>query len=181
MNILFKGLQPGNVIHALIKGDKLKYVTGSIVGVSQPRIDIPTPQANGSIGSSTMYKEVVDVTFSIDSANYTEKVATTDDCFATKVNGQVTLVATTTEPIVRELHSSDKIAEDYLKQAETEVPKAKQRRKDCQSLIAELDVNYKAQQDNEERFARIEEQQKAIDSKLDRLLEQFENKTKTRG
>lgn len=165
---LFKGLTAGTVIYALMKGDDLKYVEGSIVSVSQPRMNVPEMKP-GQMQLPTM-QEVVDVTYSIDGKNYTDMVDATASMFPTKNPGVLTLVSTDKEAIVRELHATLKTSENYIKEAEREVPKQKKRISQCKELIAQLDTEFKERQQTEERFSKIESTQKEQGGKLDQIL-----------
>lgn len=178
MNRLFKDLRAGAMVHALIKGDDLRYVTGSIVSVGAVRVDMPK-QDGGIVPSITPmanYRQVVDVTYCIDGKNYTEAVDVAADMFPTNQLGGLSLVATESEPIVRELHATEKQADDYLKQTETEIPKQKKRKKECQNLIAQLDTSYKERQETDERFNRIEKKQEELGDMLNKILKAVEKK-----
>ena len=87
-------------------------------------------------------KTVVDVTYSIDNKNYTDAVEVTSCMFPTEKLGDITLIATDKDPIIRELHATLKRAEDYIKNVETEVPRNKKRIDDCKKLIGSLDTVY---------------------------------------
>lgn len=175
---LFKGLTAGTVVYALLKGDELKYVEGSIVSVSQPRMNIQ--EMNPGQMQMPQMQQVVDVTYSIEGKNFTDMVDVTASMFATKNPGVVTLVSTDKDAVVRELHATLKTSENYIKEAEREVPKHKKRVGQCEELIAQLDTAYKERQQTEERFAKIEGAQKAQGEKLDDIqgmLRQLLNKS----
>jgi len=166
MNTLFKDLMAGSIVYALIKGDELKYVEGSIVSVSQPRVNMPEMK----VGQLPTVQNVVDVTYSLDGKNYTDVADVTASMLQTKNPGAVSLISTDKEAIVRELHATHKNSENYIKEAEKELPKQKKRIKECKALIAQLDNDFKERQQNEERFAKIEETQKELGGKLDEIL-----------
>lgn len=168
MNTLFKDMTAGAVVYALIKGDELKYVEGSIVSVGQQRMEMPQIQ-NAQMPTPFM-RNVVDVTYSLDGKNYTDAVDVTASMFPTEKTGAVTLVATDTEAIVKELHATLKTSENYIAEAEKQLPKQKSRVKECNALIARLDKSYKDRQETEMRFSKIEETQKEQGSKLDKIL-----------
>ena len=174
MNVLFKDLTPGQTVYALIKGDELRYCEGSIVSVGQQRMDMPQAQ----VGQMPMpsFKNVVDVTYSLDGKNYTDTVDVTAAVFPTDKPGALSLVATDKDAVVRELHATLKTSENYLKEAEREVPKQKKRVKDCKTLIAQLDTDFKDRQQAEERFAKLEETQRQQGGKLDEILELLKKK-----
>lgn len=174
---LFKGLSAGTVVYALMKGDDLTYHEGSIVSVSQPRINMPEMKV-GQMQLPSM-QEVVDVTYSIDGKNYTDMVEVTASMFPTKSPGVLTLVSTDKDAVVRELHATLKASENYIKEAEREVPKQKKRMDECKKLIADLDTEFKERQDTENRFAKLEETQREQGGKLDDIqgmLRQLLNK-----
>lgn len=167
-NILFKDMAAGSLIHALSKGDELKYTEGTIVSVSQPRMDMPKYDARQM--QMPTVQNVVDVTYSIDGKNYTDVVDVTASLFSSRNPGALTLVSTDKEAVVRELHATLKSSENYLKEAEREVPRQKKRIKECKSLIEQLDTDFKERQQTEERFAKIEETQREQGGKLDEIL-----------
>lgn len=174
---LFKGLAAGTVIYALMKGDDMKYQEGSIVSVSQPRMNVPEMKP-GQMQMPSM-QEVVDVTYSLDGKNYTDMVEVTAGMFPTKNPGVLTLVSTEKDAIVRELRATLKTSENYIKEAEREVPKQEKRIGQCREWIAQLDTEFKEKQENEKRFAKLEEAQKEQGSKLDDIqgmLRQLLNK-----
>ena len=174
---LFKGLAAGTVIYALMKGDDMKYQEGSIVSVSQPRMNVPEMKP-GQMQMPAV-QEVVDVTYSLEGKNYTDMVEATASMFPTKNPGVLTLVSTDKDAIVRELRASLKASENYIKEAEREVPKQEKRIGQCKELIAQLDTEFKERQETEQRFAKLEETQKAQGGKLDDIqgmLRQLLNK-----
>lgn len=169
-NVLFKDLTPGCAIYALVKkNDELVYSEGSIVSIGQQRVDMSQPQPNNF---NAAIKTVVDVTYSIDGKNYTDTVCITDHMFPTNNPGAITLVATEKEPIVRELQVTRKKAEDYIKAAETEVPRNKKRIEDCDKLISQLDTQFAEKQDMERRIKTLEDSS----NKTNELLTQILNK-----
>lgn len=172
MNTLFKDMAAGATVHALVKGEELRYVTGTVVSIGQPRVDMPNPIQ----GIGQVYKQVVDVTFAVDGKNYTEAVEVTACMFPTNKLGGVSLVATDTEPIVRELRATEKLDADYLKQTESEIPKREKRIEACKQLIAELDTDYKEKRETEDRFIRIEKKQEEFGGMLKRILDAVESK-----
>lgn len=179
MNVLFKDMTAGALVYALVKGEELKYTEGTIVSVSQPRVNMPKYEAGQVPMQMPTVQNVVDVTYSIDGKNYTDVVDVTASMFPTKNPGALTLVSTDKEAIVRELHATLKSSENYLKEAEREVPKQKKRITDCKALIAQLDTDFQKQQQTEERFAKIEKAQEEQGDKLDdiqSMLKQLLNK-----
>lgn len=172
MNTLFKDMTPGAVIYALIKGDDIKYIEGSIVSVGQPRMNMPDMK----MGQMPSMQNVVDVTYSLDGKNFTDTVDVTACMFSTKNPGALALISTEKDSIVRELHATLKTSENYIKDAEREMPRQKKRIKDCKALIAQLDTDFKEKQMTEERFAKLEEAQKEQGGKLDKILELLKSK-----
>ena len=169
-------MTPGQSVYALVKGDELRYFEGCIVSVGQQRMEMPQSQASQMPMTMPSFKNVVDVTYTLDGKNYTDAVDVTASVFPTDKPGALSLVATDKDAIVRELHATLKTSENYLKEADREVPKQKKRVKDCKSLIAQLDTEYKDRQQNEERFAKLEEAQRQQGGKLDEILELLKKK-----
>lgn len=176
--MLFKDMTPGQIVYALVKGDELKYSEGSIVSVGQQRMEMPQPNGQIPMQMPSM-RNVVDVTYSLDGKNYTDVVDVAASVFPTEKTGNVTLVATEKEAVVKELHATLKTAESYLADTEKTIPKKKRQIKECKALIAQLDTAYKERQQNEERFSKIEEAQKEQGGKLDRILELLSKTTST--
>lgn len=172
MNTLFKDMTPATVIYALMKGDEIKYIEGSIVSVGQPRMNMPDMK----MGQMPAVQNVVDVTYSLDGKNYTDTVDVTACMFSSKNPGALTLISADKDSVVRELHATLKTSENYIKDTEREVPKQKKRIKDCKALIAQLDTDFKEKQMTEERFAKLEEAQKEQGGKLDKILELLNKK-----
>jgi hypothetical protein len=126
-------------------------------------------------------KTVVDVTYTIDGKNYTDAIEVTDSVFPTDKPGSVTLLSTDKDAVVRELHATLKNSENYIAEAEKQVPKQKKRVKRCKELIAELDTAFMEKQQTEQRFTKIEEAQKEQGNKLDKILELLSKKKETQG
>lgn len=167
---MFKDMTPGQSVFALMKGEELKYCEGSIVSVGQQRMEMPQPVAGQMPLQMPSFKNVVDVTYSLDGKNYTDAVDVTASVFPTDKPGVLSMVATDKDAVVRELQATLRTSENYLKEAEREVPKQKKRVKDCKTLIAQLDTEYKERQQTEERFAKLEDAQNKQGEKLDRIL-----------
>lgn len=176
--ILFKDMTVGALAYALVKDEnELKYIEGSIVSVSQPRMNMPEIKPGQMPMQMPTMQQVVDVTYSLEGKNYTDVVDAAAGVFSTNNPGAVTMVSTEKDAVVRELHATLNTSENYLKDAEREVPKQKKRIKDCKALILQLDTEFKEKQQTEERFAKIEESQRELGSKLDRLLNIVEKKS----
>ena len=169
--ILFKDLTPGSIIYALIKGnDELKYEEGTIVTVGPQRVEMPQIQ-NGvpSFQQFQTPKTVVDVTYSIAGKNYTDAVEVTAYMFPTEKPGAISLITTDKDSIVRELRATQKKSEDYVKSAETEIPRNKKRIEECKALIGLLDTSYAKEQEIEDRMKKLEDSNK----ENKKLLEQI--------
>lgn len=179
MSILFKDLTAGQPVYALMKGDDLVYCEGCIVSVGQQRMEVPQSTPGQMPMQMPSFKNVVDVTYTLEGKNYTDAVEVTASVFPTKNPGVLSLVATEKDAVLRELNATLNASENYLKEAEREVPKHQKRVEDCKALIAQHDTKYKAQQQTEQRFAKIEETQKEQGGKLDDIqgmLRQLLNK-----
>lgn len=170
MNTLFKELAAGAPIFALVKGDELKYYEGSIISVGAPRMEMPKIEGQPNPLQLPTMKNIVDVTYNIDGKNYTDAVDVTASVFPTGNPGAVTLVATEKEAIIRELHATQKSAENYIVEAKNLVPKREKQVEQCKQLIAELDTAFREKQETEQRFSKIEQAQKEQGSKLDKIL-----------
>ena len=55
-----------------------------------------------------------------------------------------------------------------------EIPKQKKRIEESDALIAQLDTEFKAKQETEQRFARIEKKQEEFGGMLERILKAVE-------
>lgn len=174
MAILFKDLAPAQTVYVLAKGNELKYCEGSIVSVGQPRMEMP----NTTPVPMTMpaMRQVIDVTYTVGDKNYTDTVDVAASVFPTEKNGEVMMVATEKEAIVKELHATLKSSENYITEAEKRVPKEKKRVKECKALIAQLDTAYMEKQRTEDRFMKIEEAQRAQGDKLDKIIDLLSKK-----
>ena len=172
MNTLFKDLNQGSTIYALIKGEELQYQEGTIVSIGQQRVEMPQTQPNAFPLAQGIAapKTVIDVTYSIDGKNYTDAVEITSCMFPTEKPGAITLIATDKEPIVRELHASLKKAEDYLKSVDVEVPRNKKRIDDCKTLISLLDTAYAEKQELEIRIKKLEDGNTKTNELLNQIL-----------
>lgn len=170
-NTLFKDLNPGSRIYALVKKDaELQYFEGSIITVGPQRLDMPQMQS----GQIPMSRSVVDVTYSIDGKNYTDAVDITASMFPTEKLGAITLVTTEKEAIIRELRATLSKAEDYLKSVEVEVPRNEKRVDDCKALIGLLDTEFAEKQEFDNRLKKLEDSNK----ETNKLLTQILNKLK---
>jgi hypothetical protein len=151
-----------------MKGDDIKYCEGSIVSIGHPRMNMQEMKP-GQMQMPSM-QQVVDVTYSLDGKNYTDAVDVTACMFPSKQPGVLTLLSTDKDAIVRELHATLKSSENYIKEAEKEVPKQEKRIKQCKELVSMLDTEFKERQENEQRFVKLEETQRQQGTKLDEIL-----------
>ena len=169
---LFKDLSQGSKVFALIKGEELKYVEGSIVSVSQPRYNLPTYNASNPIPNVSQPPQVIDVTYSLDGKNYTDTIDTTAGVFPSDKPGSVTLVATDKEAVVRELYATKSQSEDYLK----DVAKHEKRLKECDELIAAHDTAYNEKMQMEKRVQKLEESTEQTNKMLHDILTKLDKK-----
>lgn len=160
----------GAPIYALLKGEELRYTEGSIVSVGLPRVEMPPLTGNQPPMAMPNVRNVVDVTYSLEGKNYTDAVEVTASMFPTERPGCVTLVSSDKDAIVRELHATLKVSENYLADAEKQIPKQQKRVEECKDLIAQLDTEFKEKQETEQRFSKLEETQREQGSKLDRII-----------
>lgn len=119
-------------------------------------------------------KTVVDVTYSIDNKNYTDAVEVTSCMFPTEKLGDITLISTDKDPIIRELHATLKRAEDYIKSVETEVPRNKKRIDDCKKLIGSLDTVYAEKQELDSRIKKLEDSNAHTNELLTQILSKLQ-------
>jgi hypothetical protein len=172
MEQLLKQLAPGSVIHALFKSDKLTYAEGTVNTAGAPRREMPKYDASNPMAALASPKEVMDLTFTFNGATFTETVDPNQVMFGTNKMGVIALVATSVEPIVRELRATKKQKEDYLKETETGIPKAKESIEECDKLIGELDTSYAEKQAMNERINNLEAQ----NAETNKLLRELINK-----
>lgn len=163
-SILFKDLSVGSTIYALVKdSNDLKYLEGSVVSIGQQRIDFALQQT----------KTVIDLTYSLEDKNYTDVIDITSYVFSTEKIGNITLISTDKELIIRELQATLKKAEDFIKSLDVEVPKNKKRIEDCKKLISSLDTTYAEKQKFEERIKKLEDNSAETNKLLNELLSKF--------
>lgn len=168
--VLFKDMTPGTVIYALVKDDDLRYLEGSIVSVSRPRMNMPKFEAGQVPVQMPSVQNVIDVTYSLDGKNHTDVVDETASMFSTRNPGALSLVTTDKDAIVRELHATLKNGENYISEAKKEIPRQEKRIAQSRELIAQLDTDFKEKKQTEERFAKLETAQKEQGGKLDQIL-----------
>ena len=166
MEVLIKDLAVGNPLYALLKGEELKYVEGQVTNIGIPRADLP--KINGVY--QPLPKTVVDLTYTLDGKTYTDAVDTTSYMFPTNQTGVVTLIATSVDPIIKELRASLKSNEDYLKETEKGIPNAKKKIQQCNDLIAKLDVEFAQKQQLEQRITKLEEAGEQTNALLQQIL-----------
>lgn len=165
----FKDLQSGSQVYILIKGDKVAYHESSIVSVSAPRAEMP--QLTGT--ALPQYRQVVDVTYTVNGKTYTDAVEVNSTMFSTNSTGSPTLVSTDKEAILREVRETLKQSEKFLK----DVDKHKKRIKECQALISELDTEYNEKIQTENRLKKLEESSEQTNEMLKKILDKItENK-----
>lgn len=169
MEMLIKDLAIGNPLYALLKGEELKYVEGQVTGISIPRADLP--KVNGMYQPTP--RTVVDLTYSLDGKTYTDVVDTSACMFPTNQTNVITLVATSVEPIVKELRASLKVNEDYLKETEKGIPNAKKRIEQCNQLIAQLDTEFAWKQQSDDRISKLEAASKQTNTLLQQILDKL--------
>ena len=170
MERLMKDLTAGSTIYALIKGEDLKYVEGTVTNVGMQRNEFPKVDAMQNYQPAILPKMVVDLTYSLEDKTYTDVVEVSSCMFPTDKPGAITLVATSVEPIVRELKASLKGSEDYLKETEKGIPNAKKKIQQCNDLIAKLDVEFAQKQQLEKRISKLEEAGEQTNALLQQIL-----------
>ena len=172
MERLMKDLTVGSTLYALIKGEDLKYVEGTVTNIGAQRNEFPKVDPMQNYQLAMPPKMVVDLTYSLEGKTYTDAVEVASCMFPTDKPGAITLVATSVDPIVKELKASLKSNEDYLKETEKGIPNAQKKIQQCKDLIAKLDVEFAQKQQLEQRISRLE----ASGERFNDLLQQILNK-----
>jgi len=171
--ILFKDLTAGATIHALIKGDNMRYVEGQIVSVGAPRYDIPKDNGSMQMAMPAIPTYVVDVTYSLEGKNFTDAIGVDASMFPTKQPGDTTLLATDKATILRELRATLKIDEDYLANAKNEKARHEKSAAKCKELITALDTEYAEKQAFEQRIQSLEHGQSQTNAMLQQIIDKL--------
>ena len=162
---LFKDLTPGQPIYALTKGPELNYSEGKVVSVGVQRMDMSKELA--------IPRNVIDITYEVNSATYTDTINITDSMFPTTKLGATTLIATSKDTILRELRASLKIDEEFLATVE-ETKKQKQNNvKQYKDLIGKLDTEWAEKQALESRITTLENTSKETNNLLKSILDKL--------
>lgn len=172
--LLFKDLTQGSLIYVLAKyDDRLQYSEGTIVSVGKPRMEMPDYSKDTTqFVMPTTTRNVVDVTYAVDGKNYTDVVDTTMNLFSTKNIGNVALVTTDKDAVLRELRATLKSSEDYI----AGVPMHKKRMASCKDLIAELDTDFAERQKIDERIQKLESSNAETNNLLKEILRKLNAK-----
>jgi len=172
-NVLFKNLTAGATIHALIKGDNMRYVEGAIVSVGMPRYDIPKDNSSIQMSVPALPTSVVDVTYSLEGKNFTDAIDVNASMHPTKQPGATTLLATDKSTILRELRATLKIDEDYLAHVDDEKARREKSVAKCRELISQLDTEYAEKQAFENRIKTLEEGQSQTNAMLQQIIDKL--------
>lgn len=160
----------GGCIYALVKGDKLEYKEGTLVNIGVPRVEMGKD-------AMTLPKTVVDVTYSFGEATFTDVAEVNLPMLQTKqLGGEIALVATDSDTILKEVRATLKVSENYIKEAETELPKNKKRIDQCKELIGRLDTAFAEKQEFEQRISKLEDSSAETNKLLKQLLKKLEDK-----
>ena len=170
---LIKNLQKGGIIYALVKDEELRFLEGTAVSVGAVRAELPNIQT-GTFPTNITTRNVLDFTFNFDGKTYTETIGEGDVMFQTKQMGGIALVATEKDTILRELRSSLKDAENYLKGTETEIPRQQKRKAQCEELIATLDTAFAEKQALDARIQKLENGAQETNTLLKQLLKKLD-------
>lgn len=160
--VLFKNLTAGATIHALIKGENMRYAEGQIMSVGIPRMEMPT----NTQAVMAMPKNVVDVTYSLEGRNYTDAIDVNASMAPTDKPGDTTLLATDKATVLRELRATLKIDEDFLAHADEQKASHEKSAAKCKELITALDTEYAEKQAMESRLTNVEGMLQQILTKL---------------
>lgn len=168
-NVLFKNLTAGATVHALVKGENMRYAEGSIVSIGMPRMEMPK-DANAMSALAAMPKNVVDVTYNLEGKNYTDSIDVNASMWPTDKPGAMTLLATDKATILRELRATLKIDEDYLANADEEKAKREKSVEKCRELIGLIDTEFAEKQAFEQRIAKLEQGTEKTNNILEQIL-----------
>ncbi len=172
MAYLIKELNPGSQIFVLHKTDDVKVYDGSIVSISQPRLDNTQVQQGGFPLANTTIKNVIDVTYSVGGKNYTDTINETDTMFQTSKLGGVALVAMNNDDILRELRASLKLSQDHIAKTAWHEKRIKQ----CEKLIAERDLAFAERKATNERISKLEDNMADITKMLSSISSKLDKK-----
>jgi len=162
----FKELKPNYPIHILDKNEGVKYVLGKVLNVGQPRYDMTTQQAPGSMPNFSMPPMKVDVTIEADGKT---KTYVFDENSATVSVGNV-LFSTDKEGIVRELDATIAHCEQYLSEEE----RVKKDLEESKALKGQLDTTYKDKQETDKRFEKIEKNQEEMGDMMRKIMQKLD-------
>lgn len=173
-NVFFKNLTSGATIHALIKGDNMRYVEGTIVSVGAPRIEMPKDVS--AMSALAVPKNVVDVTYTLEGKSYTDAIDVNASMAPTDKPGSTTLLSTGKDAILRELRATLKIDEDYLANVENEKARHGKSAAKCKELITALDTEFAEKQAFEQRIRQLEQGQSQTNSMLQQIIDKLNSK-----
>lgn len=162
----FKELKPNYPIRILDKTEGVKYVLGKVLNVGQPRYDMPTQQAPGSMPNFSMPSMKVDVTIEADGKT---KTYVFDENAATASVGNV-LFSTDKEGIIRELDATITHCEQYLSEEE----RVKKDLEESKVLKGQLDTSYKDKQETDARFKEISDWQSRMGEMMQKVLQKLD-------
>jgi len=174
-NVLFKDLTAGATVHALIKGENMRYVEGQIVSVGAPRLDMAVNNQT-AMAMPALPKNVVDVTYSLEGKNFTDAIDVNASMHPTKQPGDTTLLATDKGTILRELRATLKIDEDYLAHVDDEKARREKSATKCRELIGLLDTEFAEKQAFEQRIQSLEQGQSQTNTMLEQILKKLNEK-----
>lgn len=147
--MLFKDIKQNYPVHILDK-DNVSYIQGKVVSVSFPHMDNTNPMSMG--------KTVVDVVIDADGKSATYTIP---ENMGIVYAGNLVL-STDKDGIIREVEDLKTSSEQYLKS----VDKTRQVLEKSTSLLAELNPEIKAKQENELRLSNLENTMKDIQSDM---------------
>jgi hypothetical protein len=162
----FKELKPNYPIHILDKTEGVKYVLGKVLNVGQPRYNMPTQQAPGSMPNFSIPSMKVDVTIETDGK--TNTYALTENVSVDSI-GNI-LFSTDKEGIVRELDATITHCEQYLSEEE----RVKKDLEESKALKGQLDTSYKDKQETDKRFEKIEKAQEGMGDMLRKIMQKLD-------
>lgn len=166
--LLIKDLTPGCALYALIKNDEgLTYLEGSVIGVGQPRVEMPNLQGqNSTVMPNFATRQVIDLTYQMNGKNHTEAVDVSMGAFPSRELGDVAMVASEKDAILREIDATMRQAELDLKAVKTK----KKWLEDGKAIKGKLDTAYSEKQQMESRLNMMEEKIQRQSDILEEIL-----------
>lgn len=156
--MVFRELKQGYPLFILNRGT-MEVKTGAVTQIGAPHIT-----ADKNKIAKGQFMTVVDVSANVDGK--IQAIELPDNMSYTTSDDGSLLIATNKEDIVNGIKFIKAQSEDALRL----VPQHKETVEKCETLLHDFDPSYKQTADYEERFSKIENSQKELGSKLDKIL-----------